>query len=180
MSGALIGAIGAVLAALIGGIFLIIATGHHGSGGGHGSTTQSSTPTAQASGLVYIRTVTWSRPVNGLEAISVTGTEQGLSIGEVIFAVAGRNENTQPFYSSPPVSPSINGIWSASIKNIPATVHSLTFWPTVGSSVASASCSRACMAAAYARERQKIAVAGPHTPFLTLVGPPVESHAPGG
>jgi len=181
ISGALIGASGAVLAALIGGLFLVFVTFHHGgSGGGGGSTTQSGTPTAQASGPVHIQKVTWLRPVNGLQAVSVTGTEQGLTGEDVIFAVAGHNENTPPFYSSIAVSPHINGIWSASITEIPASVRSLTFWPTVGSSAVSSSCSLACAATAYARDRQEIAGAGPHAAFLKHVGPPVQSHAPSG
>jgi hypothetical protein len=180
ISGALIGAGGAVVAALIGGIFLVIVTGHHGGGGGGGPTAQASTPAPQASGPVQIRTVSWSRPVNGVQAVSLKGTEQGLTIGEVIFAVAGRNKNTQPFYSSAPVRPSSTGIWSASIQAIPASVRSLTFWPSVASSPLSSTCPFACAAAVYVKDRQKIAVAGPHAAFLTHVGPPVQSHAPSG
>ena len=182
ISGPLIGAGATIVAAIIGGVFLLIVAFHHtgNSGGGGGSTTQPSTPAAQASGPATIQSVKWSRPVNGLQIVTVQGTEQGLTIGEIIYAMAGRNQNTPPFYYSVPVRPNSNGTWLAAIKTIPASVRSLTFWPSVASSALSSSCPFACATAVYAKYGREIAARGPHAGFLKHVGPPVRSHAPGG
>lgn len=119
----------------------------------------------------------WGKPVDGERTILVHGTVQGLPPNTVILAFASRSPKARPFYPGGPATVNNNGTWEAGIKNIPASLLTLSFWGADVPLPAGAACPPACVSAFLAKERGRIVVAGPHAAFLTA-GKPVEGHAP--
>jgi hypothetical protein len=113
---ALIGLAGAVLAAVIGGVFLLLQP----------------RPNSEPGGPQFSILNDSFSVVNGEQDIKVTGMAHNLTPGEQIYAVAGHSGTAPPWYPGGPAFVGTDGIWMTEIKGIPASAGGLSVWPVVG------------------------------------------------
>jgi len=71
--------------------------------------------------------------VNGVRVIEVTGTVGNLPADEYVYAFAGRQANSPPWYPGGPAAISGSGQWVAEIADLPASAADLSVWAGVAS-----------------------------------------------
>jgi hypothetical protein len=172
---ALIGAAGAVVAAVVGALI-----------GLHPWSSDSPTPSASPTGSVsstasdgpQISISTVQYPVvNGRRVIEVVGTVQNQAANDEVYAFAGSVAEKPPFYYGGPASVR-SGAWTAEIANYQGSPGNLAVWAGVLTLPPSTCPGLACPDAA--KLRGELVTAGPRAPALKKVTPAFHTTFPSG
>ena len=150
---ALIGAVATIAAAVLG----IVQPWSH------------STVTPSAGGPLQVAISSVSYPlINGEQVIAVTGMVRNLGAGEHVFAFAGKDAGTPPWYPSDPATIS-GGRWKAYIKDLPPSATNYSVWAGATDPPSPCPSGEACAVRPIDKE---LALEGPQSPSLQKVTRP--------